>query len=130
MHSLAAKSKVVPPVQSDDEAEYAAKREGRTVLLKLVFLFLCVGAVYGVSAWLEGRSFASFERDLMVLLGVCYLYWLLAPYYYEFRFRTKEINRKVSAIESALSDLTKQRSELFEKLSAVEKKLDSIARVS
>jgi DNA-binding FrmR family transcriptional regulator len=52
----------------------------------------------------------------------------VAPFYYEFRIRGKEIDGKVSAIEQAVIASKEGHAELLERLTAIEDKLNSIQR--
>ena len=86
-----------------DEFDRAAKEERATPVL--IFLFVLIAAIHGLFAWLRGESVASYVKDLAWLLAFGIAYWMLAPFYYEFRFRTKEIDGKVSAIEKKLEEI-------------------------
>src|SRR5271157_6172712 len=95
----------------DDEIDRAAKEERATPVL--ILFFVLFAAIHGVVWWFSGGSLASYAKDLAWMLGFGLAYWMLAPFYYEFRIRTKEILGAVSAV-------MEDQKELQEKLSAIE----------
>lgn len=110
--------------QGTDEVDQAAKEERATSRLILLFVFMA--AIQGVSYWLAGKSLAEYEEDLAWLFVFGIAYWFLAPFYYEIRFRTKEIDGKVSSIEEAVIAAKEDRTELLERLAAIEDKMDAM----
>jgi hypothetical protein len=79
-----------------DDSDIAAKRERHPWLLLIGLAFLAV--VYIVDDSVNGNSVG---KDLAWIAVFGVLWWYVAPLYYEFHFRTKEIDGKVSAIEDA-----------------------------
>lgn len=110
--------------EKDDEIDRAAKEE--RAMPVVIFLLLLFAAILGVFAWFQGKSLTSYAEDLVWLYGFGIAYWLLSPFYFEFRIRAKEIDGKVSAIEKTVAALKGDRAELLERLSAIEGKLDLI----
>ncbi len=92
----------------------------------MIFLLVLFAAIQGGLAWFRGGNLASYTQDIAWLVGFGFAYWLLAPFYYEFRIRAKEIDGKVSAIEETVAALKGDRAELLKRLSAIEGKLDLI----
>ncbi len=88
-----------------------------------MFLLVVYALIDGIFAWFRDESLASYGKNLAWLIAIGFVYWLVAPYYYEFRNRTKEIDGKVTAIEEALNKSTDGQMELMERLAAIERKL-------
>ncbi len=109
--------------EKDDEIDRAVKEERATPVL--IFVLVLFAAIAGVGAWISGVSLASFGKDLIWLVGFGFVYWLFSPFYFEFRIRAKEIDGKVSAIEEAMNASKEAHAELLERLTAIEKKLNS-----
>jgi hypothetical protein len=107
-----------------DEVDRAAKDERATPVL--VFLLVLIAAIQGVFSWIEGKSLASYGEDLAWLFALGLAYWFFAPFYYEFRIRTKEIDGKVSAIEKSVNSLRDGIAELRDQLQLALEKLDEI----
>src|SRR5271157_3302646 len=110
----------------DDEIDRAAKEERATPVL--ILFFVLFAAIHGVVWWFSGGSLASYAKDLAWMLGFGLAYWMLAPFYYEFRIRSKEILGTVTKIEEAVSAVKEDQKELLERLSAIEDKLRSLRR--
>ena len=110
----------------DDDVDQAIKKERWTVSLIGAVVFFAV--IDGISAFFSGESLASYGRNLAWLIGFGIVVRIVAPLYYEFRYRTKETDGKVSAIEDALIDAKDGHVELLERLAAIEDKLDAIQR--
>ncbi len=110
--------------QKKDESDRAAKEERHTG--GLVVVLVLVAVIHGAFAWFSDKSLASYEVDLVWLFGFGFVYWMAAPFYYEFRIRTKEIDGKVSAIEEAVNALREGHAELLERFTAIEEKLTEI----
>ena len=105
-----------------DEVDRAAKESRATGVM--VFLLLLLAVITGAVDWFSGESLASYEKELAFYIGLAFVTWLAAPFYHEFRIRTKEIDGKVSAIEEAVNAFAKQQSKLMHKLTAIERALD------
>jgi len=105
-----------------DEVDRAAKESRATGVT--VFLLLVIAVITGAIYWFGGESLASYEKELAFYIGLAFVIWLAAPYYHEFRIRTKEINGKVSAIEEALNASAKRQSKLMHRLTAIERALN------
>lgn len=129
--------------QERDEVDRAAKETRATGVM--VFVLVLSAVVTGAVAWFSGESLASYEKVLALYIGLGFVNWLAAPFYHEFRIRTKEIDGKVSAIEEAANALMESHAavtvsriewtvnasredlaELLERLTAIENRLDSI----
>ena len=114
--------------QESDEVDRAAKAN-RSAGLDVFVMVLIVG-IWSLTAWLDGDSLANYKKSLPVLVVFLLVYWLVnwlvAPYYHEFRIRTKEIDGKVSAIEKAVNGSSKGYAELLERLTSIEEKLAEI----
>ena len=108
----------------DDDVDRAAKEERHTG--GLVAVLVLVAVIHGATAWFSGKSLTSYEVDLAWLFGFGFVYWMVVPFYYEFRIRTKEIDGKVSAIEEAGNASKEGHAELLERLTAIEEKLTEI----
>jgi hypothetical protein len=107
-----------------DEVDRAAKESRATGVM--VFLLLLLAVITGAVDWFSGESLASYEKELAFYIGLGFVTWLAAPFYHEFRIRTKEIDGKVSAIEEAVNSSREAHEELLERLTAIEKKLDAM----
>ncbi len=112
--------------QGNDEVDRQAKEERATWVW--VFLIVLLGAVSGAVDWFTGKSLASYKDELGFYIVFGFLSWLLSPFYYEFRIRSKEIDGKVSAIEKAVTSAEEGRVELLQRLAVIEAKLDEIQR--
>jgi hypothetical protein len=107
-----------------DEVDRTAKESRATGVM--VFLLLLLAVITGTVDWFSGESLASYEKELAFYIGLTFVTWLAAPFYYEFRIRTKEIDGKVSAIEEAVKSSREAHGELLERLTAIEKKLGAM----
>jgi uncharacterized protein YfbU (UPF0304 family) len=101
-----------------DEVDRAAKESRATGVT--VFLLLVLAVITGAIYWFGGESLASYEKELVFYIGLAFFIWLAAPFYHEFRIRTKEIDGKVSAIDGALSSSREAHEELLKRLTAIE----------
>ncbi len=109
--------------QKEDEVDRAVKEERHTGAVVFVVVFFAV--IHGAYAWFRGESLESYEKDLAWWIGFGFVYWIVVPFYYEFRFRTKEIDGKVSAIEEAVKTSEARLTKMMEKLTAIERALRS-----
>jgi hypothetical protein len=109
---------------NEDEVDRQAKREGYTPVL--IFIFVLLAAIDGVTSWFSNKSLASYEQGLGLMSILVLAYWFAAPFYYEFRIRTKEIDGKVSAIEGAVAASQRESAQLRSELSAVRDKLGDL----
>jgi uncharacterized membrane protein YciS (DUF1049 family) len=107
--------------QEKDDVDRAAKESRATGVT--VFCLLVVAAIVGATDWINGESLASYEKELVFYVGLAFVIWLAAPFYHEFRIRTKEIDGKVSAIEEALNSSRRAHEELLKRLTTIEEKL-------
>lgn len=106
---------------SEDEIDRLAKEERATpVLVLLVVMFALIA---GIWEFLIGKNLKSYEQELGWLLGFAFAYWMLSPFYYEFRIRTKETEGKATAI---LERLEKLEEGFGMRLNAIEEKLDKV----
>jgi hypothetical protein len=110
--------------QKVDDVDRAAKEERHTAVLVIVGVLYA--ATDGIFAWLRSESLPSYGKNLAGLIAFGFVYWLAAPFYYEFRIRTKEIDGKVSAIEQAVTASREGQAELLERLNLIEGKLAEI----
>ena len=110
--------------QKKDDVDRAAKEERQTGATVVVLVLAAV--IFGAVDWFSGGSLASYEQELAVLIGVFFVGWLVEPFYYEFRIRTKEIDGKVSGIEATVNGSKERHAELLERLTAIEEKLTEI----
>ena len=106
----------------NDEVDQAVKNESHTVML--VFILGFIATIDGVFEWFQGKSLAEYGKNLGWWIGFGLAYWLACPFYNEFRFRTKELDGKVSAIEQTVIAFKEYHGELIEKLESIEQKLD------
>ena len=113
--------------QKEDEVDRATK-EGRAAGAQLVFLLALFALIDGGFAWLGSGSLASYGKSLAGLILCGFVYWIVSPLYCEFRFRTKEIHGKVSAIEKIVVASQDDRAELSEKLAAIVEKLEELSK--
>lgn len=107
-----------------DAVDRAAKEERATGVL--VFMVVVLAAISGAVHWFSGKSLASYEEELAFYIGLGFLFWFLAPFYYEFRIRTKEIYGTVIENEKAISAVRKDQKELLERLNAIEEEMRSL----
>lgn len=114
--------------QEKDDCDHAAKGERET--WGLLTTLVLIAAIDGAFTWFRGESLASYGKNLAWLIGICFVSWIVIPFYHEFRFRTKETYGKVSAIEDALNAAKEDRAELLERLAAIEDKIDTMQQVS
>jgi len=114
-----------------DEEVKEDRSEGVRVsflLYGFIFVFFAVGS--GLFDWFSGKSLKSYGEEVGWMLGFFFSIsvadWILSPIYNEFRFRTKEIDGKVSAIEKTVNASTEDHAELLKRLTAIEEKLTEI----
>jgi putative Mn2+ efflux pump MntP len=107
-----------------DEVDRAAKESRATGVT--VFMLLVLAVITGAVDWFSGESLASYEKELAFYVGFLFVIWLAAPYYHEFRIRTKEIDGKVSAIEEAVNSSREAQEKLLERLTAIEEELRAL----
>lgn len=107
-----------------DEVDRAAKESRATGVM--VFLLLVIAVITGAINWFSGESLASYEKELALYIGLAFVIWLAAPFYHEFRIRTKEINGKVSAIEETVNSSREAHEKLLERLTAIEEELRAL----
>src|ERR1035437_3586570 len=112
--------------QERDEVDRAAEKTQMTRVM--VFLLLLFVVISGPVAWFRGESLALYGTQLAWAIGSCFVIWWVAPFYPEFRIRTKEIDGKVSAIEEAVNASKEDHAELLERLTAIEDKLDAMQK--
>jgi hypothetical protein len=116
--------------QKDDEVDREVKATRRFPWWTFILVFALIGVVHGIDSWVTGRSLAKFGSDLGEALAFSLLLALaegfLAPFYKELRFRAKEIDGKVSAIEETVTALGRGLAELREQLRAIQFKLDEL----
>jgi hypothetical protein len=111
--------------QEKDDVDRAAKEERHAGAL-LIVLVLYAG-IDGAFTWFRGESLASYGKNLAFFIVFGFVFWLIEPFYYDFRFRTKETYGKVSAIEKVVTTSKEGHAELLERLTAIEDKLESMA---
>lgn len=104
--------------QEKDDVDRVAKESRATGVT--VFCLLVLAAIAGATDWINGKSLASYEKELVFYIGLAFVIWLAAPFYHEFRIRRKEIDGKVSAIDGALSSKGEAQEELLKRLTAIE----------
>jgi len=110
--------------QKEDDSDRAAREERHT--WGLAFLLAIYAIMDGIAAFFRGESLASYAKNLAWLIAAALVYWFAAPFYHEFRIRTKEIDGKVSAIEDAVNETKESHEELLERLAAIEERLAEI----
>jgi hypothetical protein len=71
--------------QEKDDCDQAAKEKRETGGLLIVVVLIAV--IDGISALLRGEGLASYGKNLAWLVGIGFVLWMVAPFYYEFRFR-------------------------------------------
>ena len=111
----------------EDEVEWQVKKD-RVSASWCIFIFVFFAAVFRLGAWISGESLKSYERELGELIAFLFVVWMISPFYQEFRIRAKEIHGKVSAIEAAVNTAAEKHTELLERFSALEDKLDAMQR--
>lgn len=89
-----------------DEVDRAAKESRGTGAT--IFLLLVLAVMTGAVDWFSGTSLASYEKELALCIVVAFFTWLAAPFYYELRIRTKEIDGKASALLEILNGIADQ----------------------
>jgi hypothetical protein len=99
--------------QEKDDVDRVAKESRATGVT--VFLLLVLAVITGAVDWFSGESLASYEKELAFYIGLAFVTWLAAPFYHEFRIRTKEIDGKVSAIEDAVNASKEDHADDIEK---------------
>jgi hypothetical protein len=112
--------------QKEDDVDREVKEERRTTPWLYLFCIVFFAVVFGLFDWLGGQSLKSFWEELGGLIVVCWFIWLVSPIYEEFRIRTKEIDGKVSTIESTINESKERDHELLKRLTAIENRLDEI----
>lgn len=112
--------------QEDDEADRETAKKRTRALYFIAFFLILYLAVCGLGDWLAGQSLKSFAEAFGGLIVICCLGGLIYPVYHEFRIRTKEIDGKISAIESAIYESKERNTELLKRLTAIENRLDEI----
>jgi len=102
---------------------------GLLVAFGIVAFFI---ASYAVDAFISGKSFSAYKKDSLEDIAGCiviaWLSWLVVLKYEEFRARTKEIDGKVSEIEKVVGASRDAQTELLERLTVIEDKLDAVQR--
>jgi hypothetical protein len=115
----------------DQEVE-AQTRSSAAFWLIMGVLFAVLAGVWVLVKWLLGHPLSSHEVAIVVIgsLSVPIISlageYMIAPVYKEFRIRTKEIDGKLSAVESVINESKERNSELLERLAAIENRLDEI----
>jgi hypothetical protein len=109
-----------------DEVDRAARESRATGVT--VGLLLLLAVITGAVDWFSGESLASYEKELAFYIGLGFVTWLAAPFYHEFRIRTKEIDGKVSAIEETVNSSRDAHEKLLERLTAIEEALNASAK--
>ncbi len=108
------------------------KRSGVAFWLIIVIPFAALVCIGALVEWLLGHRSSSHEAVIGLVVLVASLApcivgeYLIAPVYKEFRTRTKEIDGKVSAIESSMNESIRLQKELLEKLTAIGNRLDEV----
>ncbi len=91
-------------------------------IIAILVLFAVVG---GLVFWLRG-VFRGYEYYLGWLIALFFIVQVVGPFIFELRARLKEINGVVSVIESKLNESKDRNTELLERLTAIENRLDEI----
>ena len=116
----------------DEEVKEQRSDGVRASIAVYGFFFVLLALIFGLFDWFSAKSLKSYGEEIAWFLGflwfISFADWLLSPIYNEFRFRTKEIDGKVSAIEKAVTASKEDQRELLEKLTAIEEKLESCRR--
>ena len=115
----------------DEEVKENRKSEGITLAVLYGFSFVVIAIIAGIFDWLTGRDDKSVRAGSRIYFHATLALpvigqMVLIPLYNEFRLRSKEIDGKVSAIESALNSSKKDHAEIIERLAAIEETLDKI----
>jgi hypothetical protein len=112
--------------QREDDVDCEVKEGRRRTPWIILFFIVLFAAVSGLGDWLSGQSLKSFGEEIVGAIGFGFVWWLVDPIYEEFRVRTKEIDGKVSAIESSMVESKERDTELLRRLKAIETRLDEI----
>ncbi len=116
--------------QKDDEVDREVRATRHFPWWTFILVFAVIGVSDGMVSLVTGRGLAKFESDLGEALAFSFVLALaegfLAPFYKEFRFRTKETGGKVSAIEETVAALGGGVAELREQLREIQHKLDEL----
>lgn len=114
----------------DEEVKENRKSEGITLAVLYGFSFVVMALIAGIFDWLTGRTIKVYAQEAGFIFAMLALpvigQMVLIPLYNEFRLRSKEIDGKVSAIESAMNSSKKDHAEIIERLAAIEETLDKI----
>jgi len=120
-------------VKDEIDKEVEEKKRASLMIDGLIvgpIVVVCYSVVFGLFDWFTGKILKLYGQEiggmLAVLLVAAFAGWILFPLYDEFRFRTKEIDGKVSAIEEAVNESKEGHAELLERLTAIEEKLTEI----
>ena len=120
-------------VKDEIDKEVEEKKRASLMIDGLIvgpIVVVCYSVVFGLFDWFTGKILKLYGQEiggmLAVLLVAAFAGWILSPLYDEFRFRTKEIDGKVSAIEEAVNESKEGHAELLERLTAIEEKLTEI----
>ena len=119
--------------QKEDEVDREIKEKRRAdaapAILAWSAILVCYMVGVGIYDWLNDKSLKSYGQEIGWLLAfvfsVIFVDWFLSPIYNEFRARTKEIDGKVSAVEKTVTASKENHSELLEKLTAIEERLEA-----
>jgi hypothetical protein len=112
--------------EHDDEVDREAARETKRILWFTVIVLAFYAAIFGLLDWLNGQSLKSYEVGIGVTVAFGCVPLLVHFIIGEIRIRVKEIDGKVSAIESTVNESKEFHIELLEKLTAIKNRLDEI----
>jgi hypothetical protein len=127
-HGVALRFQEKDEIDSDVEKKKRESLRFGGCISGVMFIFYAVGM--GLFDFFADKTLTMYKQEiggfLAFLLAVAFAELILSPLYEEFRFRTKEIDGKVSAIEEAVNASKGGHAELLERLTAIEEKLAEI----
>ena len=95
------------PFENEDDVDRQLKKERMSFVGEIV-AFLSFAGLFGLMDWLFREPLKRYEETLAFLIAAALAHRYVSPLYYEFRYRTKEINGRLSAIEDSLKTIRKQ----------------------
>ena len=112
--------------QEQDEVDREIEEGSKGSLFLIIFGLIFLAAILGLGNWLGGQALRTYLEELGALIAGAILVF---PFYItqkELNIRVKEIDGKVSAIETALSESKAREIELLGRLTTVQNVLDEI----
>jgi len=113
-------------IRKDDRADHASKKEWSVWFVAIGVLFSSI--LSSLDVLFRGKSLNHFGQDLVFSAVGFFVIWILNRVYHEFRFRTKEMTVKVSALEEKVDTSIRLSAKVLGRLTEIDEKLDTRRR--